>query len=171
MLSHKFECMRLLSENFLIKPLCAFELESLIDSLETGSEFELAKINPNQISKDLKLALEETILPEVNKHPHDYLLHTIWIIILKESLSLVGFFSFSQPTSDKRKIDLSLSVFDEYKETNQIQEAIYIILQWLGIQQLYNKIQFYNELDLDLNSVFEKNDFIPMTNNLFVKKL
>ncbi|NJK95476.1 MAG: hypothetical protein HC905_11705 [Bacteroidales bacterium] len=77
--------MRLITSNLYLKPLNLFELDTLIQGLQTNEELEFAAL-PNRYRNQLfRDCLMNDIKSNIVKHPNDYLYHTIWLIINKEN--------------------------------------------------------------------------------------
>lgn len=122
--------MRLITGNLYIKPLNLFELESLINGLQSDEELDFA-ILPNRYRNQLfKDCLINDITTNINKHPQDYLFHTIWLIIQKETKIVSGHMFFSGCPGSTGEIELYTEIFEEENEHCYLKESLGAILTW-----------------------------------------
>ena len=122
--------MRLITSNLYIKPLNLLELETLVMGLQTNEDPEFA-ILPNRYRNQLfKDCLMNDIRTNINKHPHEYLFHTIWLLVHKDNKQVAGHMFFSGNPNSSGEIELYTEIFEEEKEHNFLKESLEAILSW-----------------------------------------
>jgi [ribosomal protein S5]-alanine N-acetyltransferase len=122
--------MRLITSSLHIKPLNLFELESLIESLQSRSELDFAVL-PNRYRNQLFTdCLMNDIKSNITKRPLDYLFHTIWLIINKENKLVSGHVFFSGSPNQCGEIELYTEIFDELNEHQFMRESLNAMIAW-----------------------------------------
>ena len=162
--------MRIITENYFIKPLNLFELELLVDSMEKGTDFELAGYEANTFSWEFKKALKETYVPAVKRHQKDYLLYTLWLLISKSDNRIKGAISYYHLPMEKRLLEISYQVFDLTNDEALIFESLSGILQWLTDEYNFSRVRFFNDYESITDQCFFVKGFQKSDNNLYIKQ-
>jgi [ribosomal protein S5]-alanine N-acetyltransferase len=122
--------MRLVTENLNIKPLNLYELEALINGLQTSEELDFALL-PNRYRNQLFAdCLMNDIRNNINKHPQDYLFYTIWLIINKDNKNVSGHMFFNGCPDACGEVELYSEIFEEALEHAYLRESLDAILSW-----------------------------------------
>lgn len=82
------------------------------------------------ISKDLKEALEQTILPNVADPDKDYLFCTLWTIILKAENRMVGDLCFIGEPNEYGEVEIGYGTYDEFQGKGYMTEAVGGMVKW-----------------------------------------
>lgn len=162
--------MRLITENYFIKPLNLYELELLVNSVENDTDFELACYDPNVFSWEFVKALKETYVPAVKRHPKEYLLFTLWLLISKKENRIQGAISFYHLPLEKKHLEISYQVFDLSNEGVLILETLAGTLKWLTEEYNFSKVRFSNDYESITDQCFFEKGFQKFDNNLYIKQ-
>ena len=86
------------------------------------------------ISPDLKDALEKMILPKVANPKKNYLYSTLWTLILKEELKMVGDLCFYGEPDEDGIIEIGYGMYDEFQSKGYMTEAVGGMIEWAKTQ-------------------------------------
>jgi len=148
------------TERLLIKPLLYSQLVKYIqvdNSLET--ELNLNKTS-RSISRELKEALEQTILPQVADIKKNYLYSTLWTVISKTDNKMVGDLCFvGEPNADG-EIEIGYGTYDEFQRRGFMTEAVAGMIEWAKQQpEVKAIIASTDKTNVASYSVLLKNNF------------
>lgn len=162
------------TERLIIKPLT---YKQLIKYTKCDNSLEL-ELNLNEtsriISKELKEALEQTILPNAADKNKNYLYSTIWTAISKAENKMVGDICiYGEPDADG-VIEIGYGTYDEFQNKGFMTEIVNGIINWVRTQiKVKSIIASTDKLNTASFKVLEKNNFIKIgeTETLFNWKL
>jgi len=126
------------------------------------------------ISKELKEALEQVILPAVADDSKNYLYSTIWLGIFKEENIIVGELCMYGEPNENGEIEIGYGTSDRFQNKGFMTEMVGGITNWLKTQIKVQAITASTEKTNQASfRVLEKNNFTKtsVTDTLFNWKL
>lgn len=118
------------TERLRLQPLTYDQL--MCYSNNDGSLETLLNINRTfrTISKELKEALDETILPNVADVNKNYLFSTLWSIIDKKENKMVGDICFVGEPNENGEIEIGYGTYEEFRKKGYMTEAVGGMIEW-----------------------------------------
>jgi len=162
------------TKQLILRPLTYEQLKKYV-KCDNSLEKEL-NLNESSriISKELKEAFEQTILPNVADKSKNYLYSTLWTAILKTENKMVGDLCIvGEPNADG-EIEIGYGTYDEFQGKGYMTEIVSGIIAWSKTQpEVKAVIASTNKTNTASFKVLEKNKFIKNgdTENLFNWKL
>ena len=115
----------------------------------------------NQISPELKDALENTILPSVADASKNYLYSTLWTMIDKDQNDMVGDLCFVGQPNDKGEIEIGYGTYEAFRGKGYMVEAVGGMLGWAKKQPEVKAIVASTEKsNVASYTILQKNDFV-----------
>ncbi len=117
---------------------------------------------PRVLSEKLEEILEEEILVKVNSHPEKYYFYTLWIIIRKADLTIVGDINSKDEPTLSGEIEIGYETIDEFQNLGYMTEAVNGFIEWLSTRHEVRKLITITLSDnLPSIAVMKKNQFKP----------
>lgn len=142
--------MKISTSRIAIVPLCLEELELIIIS---RAEFEkksgccASGIElPPAYCEELTEMLEQN-RDALDKNPNHYLFYTLWVMIHRESKSIVGQFSFNAKPNADGEVEVFFSIKEPYRRRGYAYEVMQGVIGWASESGLIRK--FLVEADFD----------------------
>jgi RimJ/RimL family protein N-acetyltransferase len=158
------------TERLILKPLT---YEQLIKYAKCDNSLEL-ELNLNKtsrsISGELKEALEQSIIPNVNDKSKDYLYSTIWTAILKSENRMIGDLCIYGEPNAEGKIEIGYGTYEEFQNKGFMTEMVKGIIEWVKTQiKVKSIIASTDKTNTASFRVLGKNQFIKIgeTETLF----
>lgn len=154
------------TEKFTILPLIYKQLVKYLKN-DNSLEFEL-KLNPSyqNISDELKEALEQVILPNVADKNKNYLYSTIWTAISKKENKIVGSFCFYGEPNEIGELEIGYGAYDEFQGKGIMTEIVKGAIEWAKTQNQIKGIKASTEkANFASFKVLEKNGFVQIGEN------
>jgi len=151
------------TERLMIKPLTYQQLLKYVKA-DHSLEKELNVYDSSRvISPELKDALENTILPNVNDPSRNYLYSTLWTTIWKEKNIMVGDLCFvGEPDADG-EIEIGYGTYEEFQRKGFMTEAVGGMIRWAKKQpEIKAIIASTDKSNAASSSVLVKNNFIQV---------
>lgn len=147
----------------ILKPLTHNQLSKYIKD-DHSLEKELGLLyTKKDISRSLRDALKQTILPNVFDRDNDYLFHTLWIIISKPDNKMVGDICFVGEPDPDGEIEIGYGTYEEFTGKGFMTEAVGRIMEWAKQQPKVKSIFATTEKkNVASYSILEKNHFQPI---------
>ncbi len=126
------------------------------------------------ISKELKEAFEQTILPNVADNSKNYLYSTLWTAISKIDNQMVGDLCIVGEPNAIGEIEIGYGTYDEFQGKGYMTEIVSGMIEWAKNQpEVKVIIASTNKTNTASFKVLEKNNFIKIgsTDVLFNWKL
>ncbi len=137
--------------------------EQLLKYILADQSLEAAlQLNPTSrnISPDLKEALEETILPNVADKSKNYLFSTLWTLILKTELRMVGDLCFVGEPNPAGEIEIGYGTYEDFRKKGFMTEAVGGMIGWAKTQADVKSIIASTNKDNPASAgVLQKNNF------------
>lgn len=164
----------LATERLILKPLTYQQLEKYIKA-DHSLEDEL-NLNPTSrtISPELKEALEQTILPNVADKAKNYLYSTLWTVISKDDMKMVGDICIVGEPNQDGEIEIGYGTYAEFQNKGIMTEAVGAMINWAKSQPgVFSIIASTNKENIASFKILLKNNFIKIeeTDELFNWKL
>jgi [ribosomal protein S5]-alanine N-acetyltransferase len=152
--------MQLLTNILYLKPLDLKELDIFIRALQSNVSICFAKL-PNRYRNKLFIdCLEKDLKINVSSKPEEYLFYTIWLIIDKDTESVVGHIFFNGSPDYHGEIELNFEIFEEEKEHLFIKESIEALVVWASTNKRIKNIKTTVPLNKKLvSSIMTENGF------------
>lgn len=118
------------TERLRLQPLTYDQL--ICYSNNDGSLEALLNINRTfrTISKELKEALADTILPNVAVVNKNYLFSTLWSVISKKENKMVGDVCFVGEPNKDAEIEIGYGTYEEFRKKGYMTEAVGGMIEW-----------------------------------------
>jgi RimJ/RimL family protein N-acetyltransferase len=149
------------TEHLYIKPLEYSQLVKYLrcdNSLETELHVEKSS---RTISPELKEALEQTIIPNVDDKHRNYLFSTLWTAISKAENAMVGDLCIMGEPDDNGIIEIGYGTYDEFRNKGFMTELVKGIVMWAKAQSGVKVIAASTDKTNPASArVLEKNGFI-----------
>lgn len=154
------------TKRLIIKPLACDELKKYINSPQ-----ELAKelgLIPSQtlIDQETCDAITNDLLPNLEDPNKDPLFYTLWIVIGKSELAIVGGICFHGEPDEMGEVEIGYGTDEDYRNKGIMTEAIAGMIQWISNNK---KVEIIKAETVPGNissaRVLEKNDFITDQKN------
>lgn len=148
------------TQRLLIKPLSVIQLtlytkpgNSLEQSLGvTASE--------RTLSRELKEAIEEVILPLAQTPGNNLLYCTLWTMIDKRSRQMVGDICFKGPPNSKGEIEIGYGTYTNFQTLGFMTEALKAICEWaLSQAEIYAVLAETDKENIASHTTLRKNRF------------
>lgn len=126
------------------------------------------------ISPELKEALEQTIIPNVEKAGKNYLYVTLWTIISKDEEKMVGDLCIAGEPNAHGEIEIGYGTYEAFQNKGYMTEAVGGMINWAKKQQKVGAIIASTNKDNPASfKVLIKNNFVKTseTKNLYNWKL
>ena len=151
------------TERLIIKPLNYSQLLKYI-KCDSSLEEELQLLNnARTISAELKEALEQTILINVENHPQTYLFHTLWTAISKSENKMVGDLCIVGEPNEEGEVEIGYGTYDEFQNKGYMTETVGAVISWLNTHDKVKAIIASTEKANTASfKVLEKNHFIKI---------
>src|ERR1035437_1615246 len=149
------------TKRLIIKPLTCEELKKLMNSLD-----ELAKelgLIPSQtlIDQETRDAITNDLLPNIEDPHKDPLFYTLWIVIEKSELAIVGGICFHGEPDEMGEVEIGYGTDEDYRNKGIMTEAIAWIIQWISNHKKVKIIKAKTDPENTSSvRVLVKNDFI-----------
>ena len=158
----------------IIRPLTHHQLQQyLLNDHSLEAELHL---NPThrEISTELKEALEQTIIPAVANPHTNYLYATLWTIILKEDMKMVGDICIIGEPNAEGEIEIGYGTYDAFQKKGYMTEAVAGLIGWAKTQpDVVSIVASTNTDNIPSYTILQKNNFSKTgeTENLIHWKL
>ena len=124
------------TERLLIRPLTADELRCYSDS-----PLELVRILGLQtpvtpVGTELKAAIENTFLPNLEDESKSPLFNTVWIIIEKNKQCIIGGLCFHGEPDSNGMAEIGYGIDDAFQNSGFMSEAVSGIIDWSKKQEI-----------------------------------
>jgi [ribosomal protein S5]-alanine N-acetyltransferase len=151
----------ILTNRLILKPLSADQLEKYIDFQdELAIELGL-KPSPVLIEEALKEAIRNDLLPFIADPARDPLFYTLWIVIEKETKTIVGGICFHGEPNGKGEIEIGYGIDQPFQNRGYMSEAITGFIQWIKENSKAKILKAETESDnISSIRVLEKNNFL-----------
>ena len=126
------------------------------------------------ISFELKDALEQTILPNVEDKSKNYLYSTLWTAISKVENKMIGDFCINGEPNKNGEIEIGYGTYEEFQNRGYMTEIVSGIIEWAKKQSIVKLIiASTDKINIASVKVLEKNGFTKVgeTDTLFNWKL
>jgi len=154
--------LRIVTDRLILLPLNYRQLRKFLNNnLSLEKELEL---NPRHrvLSEKLEEILEEEIIVKVRQNPEQYYFHTIWLLIRKNDLTIVGDINCKDKPSVSGEIEIGYETIDAYQNLGYMTEAIAGFVNWLSTYYQVNTIlAMTDDANFASVSVLKKNNFKP----------
>jgi len=150
----------------IIRPLTCDELKKYIHSPSDLAK-ELGLI-PSQtlIDQETRDAITNDLLPNIEDPNKDPLFYTLWIVIWKSELAIVGGICFHGEPDEKGEVEIGYGTDEEYRNRSIMTEAIAGMIQWISKNKKVKIIKAETDLEnFSSVRVLEKNNFITDQQN------
>ena len=150
----------LVTERLLIRPLTPVQLQKYTE-LNDILENELGLNSSGRtISAALKEALEQVIIPHVASSDN-YLYSTLWTMIDKDIMLMVGDLCFKGSPKDNGEIEIGYGTYDGFQGRGYMTEAISAMAGWAFRQSGVRAIVAETERDnVSSHKTLSKNGFV-----------
>ena len=149
------------TKRLIIKPLTCEELKKYIHSAgDLANELGLI---PSQtlIDQETRDAITNDLLPNLEDPNKDPLFYTLWIVIGKSELAIVGGFCFHGEPDEMGEVEIGYGTDEEYRNQGIMTEAIAWIIQWISNHKKVKIIKAKTDPENTSSvRVLVKNDFI-----------
>ncbi len=124
--------MEINTQRLLLKPLNKKELELYIDSRERFEKEKNLKVSGVILNEDCCEELREIISsnPNVWAKSDDFLLHTLWLLIDRESKSIIGHFWFNGKPNTNGEVEMFFSIEKAYRKKGYSTESVSKLIEW-----------------------------------------
>lgn len=126
-----------------IKPLPLKDLQALVRSRKAFEEKANLTVTGVELPENYRDELTETIEqnPQVWDTKHtDYLFYTIWLMIEKESKTIIGQFTFNGKPNHNGEVEIFFSIESPYRRKGYATEVMETILCWGNKTQLFRVV-------------------------------
>jgi len=148
------------TERLLIKPLTARELKQAVRSPNDLTKGLGVIPSHSLIGEETKEAIENDLLPNIDKPSKDYLFYTMWMIIWKEEKAIVGAICFHGEPDENGKVEIGYGTDIKYRNKGFMTEAIAGVIQWIQKNRNVKLITAETESsNIASAKVLEKNNF------------
>jgi ribosomal-protein-alanine N-acetyltransferase len=133
-----------------IKPLTKKELQLFLKSRTDYEKHAGLRVTDFDLSENYCEELLETIdrLPNVwDKGKSEYLFYTLWLMIERESKTIIGQFTFNGQPNGKGEVEIFFSIESQFRRNGYATEVMETILCWGGKTQLFRLVVV--DVDLD----------------------
>lgn len=115
------------------------------------------------ISKELKEAFEQTILPNVADKNKNYLYSTLWTAISKTENKMIGDICIVGEPNVDGEIEIGYGTYDEFQGKGYMTEVVSGMIEWAKTQpEVKAIIASTNKTNTASFKVLEKNNFIKI---------
>jgi len=129
----------LTSERLYLRPLTYAELKVYVESpTELLSKTDFAK-KINSIDPELKETVIKEFYPYFNNIYAEFLFHTLWLIIIKDTLTVAGSICFHGEPVDGA-VELGYGIDETFRNRGYMKEAIGLIVEWAQKRSDINKV-------------------------------
>jgi len=143
-----------------IKPLTYEELRLYVDSEKDFADKSGYKPSASGIDGVTKEAIINALLPNLEKSKDNFEFFTMWIIIEKETLSIIGGLCFHGLPDDCGEVEIGYGMDITCRNKGYITEAIKRLIEWTGKSQKVKTIKAETENEnVSSSKVLEKNGF------------
>ena len=120
------------TKRLIIRPLTCEELKKQINSPDELTK-ELGLI-PSQtlIDQETRDAITNDLLPNIEDPNKDPLFYTMWIVIGKSELAIVGGVCFHGEPNEMGEVEIGYGTNEEYRNRGIMTEAIAGMIQWIS---------------------------------------
>jgi len=149
------------TKQLIIRPLTYSQLVKYAQS-NPSLEVEL-NVQPSErsISPELKVALEQTILPSVADASKDYLYSTLWTAISKTDNKMVGELCMMGEPNEEGEIEIGYGTHEEFQGRGFMTEMVAGIIEWARSQEKICSILANTEKsNISSFRVLQKNQFL-----------
>ncbi len=124
--------MEIISQRLLLKPLNKEELELYIGSREGFEREKNLKVSGVILNEDCCEELREIISsnPNVWAKSDDFLLYTLWLLINRESKSIIGQFWFNGKPNTNGEVEMFFSIEKAYRKQGYSTESVSKLIEW-----------------------------------------
>lgn len=158
------------TERLQLKPLQYEELKKyLYQKSILEKEFALEPVQ-RTINDDIFEILTNIVLPKVKKTTHDYLYHTLWVVIDKIEKKFVGSFLFKGAPNYIGQIEVGYGTYSDVQNKGYMTETISGLIEWAKTHESITYITAETEQkNTPSIRVLQKNNFtkIGSSYNMF----
>ena len=149
------------TKRLIIKPL---DHSQLLKFLENNNSLE-KELSLNRVTKsispELKDALENTLIPNVADKSKNYLFSTLWVMIDKIDMVMVGSLCFCGEPNQKKEIEVGCGTFKEFEGRGFMTEALAGLVSWAStIEEIDFIVASTNKENKASCSILKKNNFL-----------
>jgi [ribosomal protein S5]-alanine N-acetyltransferase len=148
------------TERLIIKPLTGDQLKKYIDSPDVLA-LDLGLI-PSQVlmGEEVKDAIRNDLLPNVTDVTKDPLFYTMWLVIEKNSKTIVGGICFHGEPDKNKEVGIGYGIDEPYQNRGYMSETIAGLTHWITDHKKVKVIKAETECDnISSIRVLEKNGF------------
>lgn len=156
------EHLRIETDRLILFPLNYRQLRKFLNNnLSLEKELGLALI-PRLISEKLEDILEEEILVKVSQNQNLFHFHTLWLIIQKVDLTIVGDINSKFLSVHSGELEIGYETIDEFQNNGYMTEAVHGFIHWLAkYPQVTTVLARTDSSNIPSISVLKKNNFSP----------
>lgn len=152
--------MKLETRRLHILPLSLRELLFYLDG-DGNLEKELGlAVTERSVPLELLAALRELIIPAVADENNDYLFHTLWTMIDKDSRQIVGDLCFKGEPNEQGEVEIGYGTYESFQRQGYMSEAVEAMTRWAferpGVHAVIAETDIVN---LASHRVLKKNGF------------
>lgn len=128
------------TKNLILKPLTYKQLVKYIQNDGTLERDLKLNLTHNLLSNEVRTALTETVLSNLEDEGKNHLFSTLWIIILKAESRIIGEISFVGKPDNSGEVEIGYSTYENYRGKGYMTEAVACILAWAKRQDRVKSI-------------------------------
>jgi hypothetical protein len=143
-----------------IKPLTGDQLKKYADS-PNELAFDLGLV-PSQVlmGEEVKKAINNDLLPNVTDATKDPLFYTMWLVIEKNSNTIVGGICFHGEPDENKEVEIGYGIDEPFQNRGYMSETIAGLTHWITDYKKVKVIKAETECDnISSIRVLEKNGF------------
>ncbi|CAN5217846.1 GNAT family N-acetyltransferase [soil metagenome] len=151
------------TERLILKPLTYHQLVKYIRA-DQSLELELnLDITSRTISRELKEAFEQTILPNVADTTKDYLYSTLWTVISKDANKMIGDICIVGEPNSSGEIEIGYGTYEEFQKKGFMTEAVGEMIKWAKSQpKIFSIIASTQKENIASYTILLKNNFVKI---------
>lgn len=157
---HKLYRTMIETKRLIIKPLNSDQLEKYINSPdELAADLGLVP-SPVLMGEEVKEAIRNDLLPNVTDVTKDPLFYTMWLVIKKNSKTIVGGICFHGEPDENGEVEIGYGIDEPFQNRGYMSETIAGIPHWITDYKKVKVIKAETEYDnISSIRVLEKNGF------------
>lgn len=115
-----------------------------------------------EVSEELLMVLDRSIIPFINLYPANILYGTLWIIVHKTQNLIVGDIGFKGAPTDKGLLEIGYATYPEFFNNGFMTEALCSITNWaFSRPEVQIILAETDKGNLASQKILNKNKFIP----------
>gem|GEM_PF-410645 len=135
--------MKLESKRTTITPLSRHEMELFVRSREDYEKHAKVKFVGHEMIDGYCIEIEELLAREPewwSSKGKEYLFHTLWLIVEKETRMVIGHFLFNGHPNEHGEVDIFFGIEKPYRRKGYATEVMTTILKWGACSKLFKKV-------------------------------